>query len=279
MSLCCACAEDGAVMQVVQAVGFDPVTCLPGAAATATMTRGKYDPKAPFDLKQAEHPAFHVGIVVQNNLLPLAAGASGGPNVNQAHLLGFDYCVANLDELATFDGFSDGLPFQCEDLPEDQRGFVALSALIEEGAFLTVETPVPLADRLAAKGLYGAGFDPKAIAEEGAVTVGSKTLYSYLSKYPTTPGVTGWGKFPKKERRTAEVMLLFHAVAKRQTGIPIESNWLPLPVELCVGCFAARCGQPECEDPACTALKVAPKVDPVAPCLPFQDIKATCTAR
>lgn len=218
-------SESGTALQIVDAPAFDDDCSLP-AAPTAFQSEGFFDPTGGV--------SFDLALLLRNNADQDETPASfpGNPNfrpsANDALVLGFDYCFYRADtgDVTAYDPKGEGLVVECDDVSDNQRGFVTSSANVEAGGGQR-STAVSVLDLTQLQALFGETFDPLAIS------VANDDPRNAVTRSP------GWGDFP--EARTSRVNVNLRARAKRQDGGTIRSNWFSFPVEICPRCVTSQC--------------------------------------
>lgn len=267
-----ACAsEEGAMLQIVESPMTDSF-CNASPTSLSFHSHGRYDPTG--------SSTYAMSIVVANKMDSAeqdSATSATDDNIRTerrvANLVGFDVCYYRADDprVAQFDDSRNGLPLDCEDVPQAQRQFVMSAGSIEPdggevGVFIGV------LDDAVLKALFGQAFDPASLVI-GLVDANGviEPAIDYLDFDVSSPVGAGrnaaWGEFP--ESRTSRVIVQVRANGKLQTGRWVRSNWFAFPVDICMGCAGSFCGKlraTTCDD---GSLGFEGKHFPIELCLPY----------
>ncbi len=211
-------SETGSLLQIINSPAWADDCTLP-AQPTLYRSTGLYDPSG--------SDGYIMTMFLQNhaNQDQNPASITGDPNVkpqtNDAQLIGYDYCFYRGDDpnLTAYDPKGKGLLVDCDDVPDDQRGFVPTGATVEAGEG-TLSTLTYVLDHRDLRALYGEDFDP--IALRNPATYGNPTNATTRSP--------AWGDFP--EATSSTVIVNIRARAKAQSGSTIRSNWFAFPVRV-----------------------------------------------
>ena len=217
------------------------------------LSSGVYDPRALFGY---ESTPYVMGLVVGNTLpLPDDKNTIGGnDSANDVHIVGFDVCWFRADTeagkgAAEHDDYLDGVPddLKCENLPANQKTFVAAEATVEANAQAAMTANILYLEDLQV--LYGANFNPTAIGDRGPITQMLADLqiwlYSHAATSPSNRGArdSNWGDYPGTQE--ARIIVQARATGRLQSGGDVQSNWYIFPIDICVGCAADVCGMPQ----------------------------------
>lgn len=268
-------AESGTVLQILDSPELTEA-CELDAGADAFRATGRYDPRG---FGWMWPTAFHLPLRLRNNMVAVDDSSDDGylrPNANDAEILGFDVCWALASIVGGFGSFGDGIPFDCEDLPVDQRGFVASSGTVAAGGGLTALTVdvLPLT-ALQAAGIFGAAFDPSILTSVEIIDSHANASYfgdELLESAASASRSAAWGTFPYDPSNTARVLVVLRAKGKTQVGAVVQSNWYVYPIDVSIGAAATACGSPPPPQscPSGGTAYVGVGLDLTESCLPFQ---------
>jgi hypothetical protein len=280
-----ACSTNDGTLQIHSAISIDKTDCVLNPDSEAYLTTGMYDPRGVYGAPEA----YSLNLIAKNTLSAPEEGAiSGRESGNDVEIFAVDVCWfpahPGSEGALEYSGYVDGVPehLTCDKLPDAQKTTKVVSAPVSaEGraafSFLILETE-------ALQLLYGTNFQPWAIPDQGEFTVtqGPTTTryYSAAASDPTDLGGrhAAWGNFPAWW--SARVIVQVRANAILLSGGTAQSNWFIFPVDICVGCAAAKCGTPEVE--VCApgeVFLVGHRPDPRDTCQPSQNHGPNCVEK
>ncbi|MEZ0310983.1 MAG: hypothetical protein ACAI38_04380 [Myxococcota bacterium] len=218
-------SEAGAVLQIVDVPSFNDDCTIPAAPALF-QSAGTYDPSG--------GTGYTLALLLQNNANDTEnpAAIPGDPDItpsaNDAEILGYDYCFyrADTEDVTAYDPKGKGLPVECDDVSDDQRGFVTAGGNVSAGGG-TRATSVRVLNLTALATLFGETFDPIALGG------------TFDDPVNLTTRSPAWGDFPAA--RSSRVNINVRARAKRQDGGTMRSNWFSFPVEVAPRLVVNQC--------------------------------------
>ncbi|MBN1962284.1 MAG: hypothetical protein JW841_15215 [Deltaproteobacteria bacterium] len=267
-------AEKGASLQILDSPAPND-SCEFSADTTYYLPSGFYDPHGYGGFSQGAY-SFTMRLV--NNMITPSEDPATlfdrdvRSSTNDVNIIGFNMCWDLASNYERYGSANNGTPFKCNELPQDQKSFIASAANIAAGGGKLAVTVLVLdLEALQAPGIYGSGFFPAAIAEAPKQTTSTNQLPFSL---PLTVSTNYWGDFPLTG--SDRILLLTQAIGKNQSGDPVSSNWFLFPVDICVGCIINDCGASptyvnDCGDG--TSAYEGSVIDLTNSCLPAQRVK------
>lgn len=271
--------EPGDVLQIRFPVEPD-TTCTYRTTSVLSYSVGFFDP---WPLRGIRATRYSLWVNMRNNIAkesndePLTSqGAKLDSEVHDILLSGFEVCFYRVDDPTAFD---DGLPMTCDQLDSSLLGFVpATGYAVPAGGLEVAGAPMFTSEDLQSDRIFGSSFNPVAIPGAGSFaydanqdgTAEADGGILFISEYPGDNRSAAWGNFPPNTR-SADLMLVVRAVGRVQSGSVVRSNWLTLPVIVCVGCSGIECGTVPiltCDDDSRAFDGSLP--DASGACLPFQ---------
>jgi hypothetical protein len=238
-------------------LAIDANTCqpeIPNGADTVFQTYGRYDPQT------GEH--YLLPLFLRNNMrsreespVLLQSGENIARRARDVLLTNVEVCW--FEEKKQIKINDEGVYYSCDSLPAEQHAFIPVSGLVPEGSGVAA-VPVKVLNLQALQALWGGLFQPSFLPAQGLISEESG-LFSLGVKPPTeTPRDIHWGGFPASDQ--VRVVLQVRVWGALSGGDRVVSNWISFPIEICVGCAAAACGQLQrilCPADVCTDVNEA----------------------
>lgn len=253
------CHITNSALQTELLAAIEPSDSCDYSISGVPYTLGSYDPQV------NDGQGYELTLLVRNNVQQMQAESAGadadkgdGPHARDLLVTSMEGCWYTAESLSAYGATQRGGELiDCATVPL-QSGSIPVTTRVEEGsgmAYVTVQV-LPVA---ALKAIFGADFSPTELPVRGTFldtdpSVNAQVAnlpnngeprlaYSFAAQSPANPMTRSrfWGaKYP--DHADATVMVQLRANVQLQSGQTQVSNWFSLPITVCPGCMAERCG-------------------------------------